>query len=866
VKVGARLVAVLALASLFGGAACGGGSAGSEPARPPIAKKPSKSGAGLPALHAANVASVPKGTFGPYVGKEGDQALLVWAAEEQPGVRSWFTLPVVGGAPVGESKKLAPAPAELGVVAVRGVGEKSFALVSSRKNAGGEQVEVALIGADGKLAGPSQRLGEANRQVLWVDAANLGGKRLVLYGVRSEGGADLMAVPVGARGEPIGDAQTFARDVRAWQIAPAGDVLAVGVVRSSSERGASGPVEVLWIGAGATPIRPATRLSGESTAELDLDLALVGERLVVMWSDRRFGEARLVSAELSRSGAITAEAAPFTAPLGEQALLRLVSSGERAYAVWENLSGSEQSGRAFEVSAVGPDARAGKERARVTYASDDGSVPEVTASSRGVSFITLGPACVRGAECDRDAIGPSYLTLGPSLDVAAYEPLRLDALSSEAADLAWGLTCLERSCFALTAQNTSPARVMIAELEPKSAAWQAPAEKLGVEPPPRVEETSVLATTEPLAVIAYERRSNGGLLGWLTAFDPSTPWARLKTPAKDGRFDPERSFLMLAPVTEGNDGPRVGAPFELSRRAHSLGGLSLLPAKPDAKESVLGWVGFDGGEPQVFLSSISPEGKKLDQRMLTRKKGGASDVSVVFVGDGYVVGWIDERSGAPEVYAAKVDLRLNRVSLEQRLTRAPAVPSELTASADSTGALLVWSDASDGAGGERADLHGLRLTPKAAAPEGKELRLSETPAHSFSPALCRRGEETVLAWLERAEGEGEHALMLGVLDARGGWKSSPERAALGGGTPAALDLDCTADVERLALLSTVENQAELSVIERRRGRFGAAKTLARLPDGSATDQRPVLRGDEILFEEAAPTGQHRIRRLKVVWE
>ncbi len=199
-------------------------------------------------------------------------------------------------------------------------------------------------------------------------------------------------------------------------------------------------------------------------------------------------------------------------------------------------------------------------------------MPEVTASSRGVSFITLGPACTRSAECDRDAVGPAYRAR-PSLDVAAYEPLRLDALGAETADLAWGLTCLEKSCFALTAQNTSPARVMIAELEPKSAAWQAPAEKLGVEPAPRVEETSVLATTEPVAVIAYDRRANGGLLGWLTAFDPSTPWARLKTPAKDGRLDPERSALLLAPVSDGHerrDAGRSGralSPRSLARRA-----------------------------------------------------------------------------------------------------------------------------------------------------------------------------------------------------------------------------------------------------------------------------------------------------------
>ncbi len=131
-------------------------------------------------------------------------------------------------------------------------------------------------------------------------------------------------------------------------------------------------------------------------------------------------------------------------------------------------------------------------------------------------------------------------------------------------------------------------------------------------------------------------------------------------------------------------------------------------------------------------------------------------------------------------------------------------------------------------------------------------------------ALCRRGDETVLAWLERAPAEGEQALMLGVLDAREAGRALPS-ASCSRGTPAALDLDCAAEAERLAVPATVENQAELSVIERRRGRFGTQKTLARLPDGSATDQRPVLRGDELLFEEASPSGQHRIRRLKLGW-
>ena len=46
--------------------------------------------------------------------------------------------------------------------------------------------------------------------------------------------------------------------------------------------------------------------------------------------------------------------------------------------------------------------------------------------------------------------------------------------------------------------------------------------------------------------------------------------------------------------------------------------------------------------------------------MLTRAHAEVTDVAAAAVSDGFVVGWINDQSGHPEVYAAKVDFKLAR--------------------------------------------------------------------------------------------------------------------------------------------------------------------------------------------------------------
>ena len=235
---------------------------------------------------------------------------------------------------------------------------------------------------------------------------------------------------------------------------------------------------------------------------------------------------------------------------------------------------------------------------------------------------------------------PTFVSFGPTLDLKASEPLRLEALDGAPAELGWALSCGDRQCFALAALGDSPAPVFVAKLERRSDAWLPAGLRLGSGELPRVRENRVLAASEPLASVAVLKLGEGSLAGYLTDFDPTTPWTKLKKAAPDGRFEPLRARLDLLAL--GADGAAIAPPQNLSIRSHSLGGIALAPGAANG-DVLAGWVGVDAGQPQVFLTLVGANGARRSQRMLTRKSGDASDVAVSAIQNGWLVAWVDER-------------------------------------------------------------------------------------------------------------------------------------------------------------------------------------------------------------------------------
>jgi hypothetical protein len=868
------LAALTAVAGACGGPPGGGTTTPSQSS--PSAKTPK--GSGPPALPSIEIARVPHGTFGPYVGQGRDGALVVWA----PSVgekRAWYTLPTApDGTPRGQPRRVADAANEIGLVAVRGsMDSTTLAVVSTRRTGLGELVEAMLVRDNGEISAAPRALAELRTQALWVDASITAERVLVLWAIKNDDIADIHGLVLDAKGAAKGDPLTLAPGVRAWQAAPFAGGTAVGVVRAKREGAKSASVEVLLLDAEGRARTGPVVLSADGKPELDFDLTPLGDTLLVAWSDSRDGESRVYRALVGSDGRVTVPQGPLTTPLGEQALVRVLSrrGSPRAFAVWESPGERDGTLRAIDVASLGPDGRVSGERGRITLESDDGTVPELAAVGDGVAALTLAPACEREADCNEADVMPTYVRFGPSFDVLASEPLRLEPLGGGPAELGWGLSCGEDSCFSLAALGKAPAPVYVVKLTRRSDAFAPAATRIADEERPRLRENRVTAESEPLAAVALAKTSTGSVAASLTDFDPTTPWVKLKKPGPDGRLEPLRARLALSGLRP--DGTVAGAPQELSLRAHSLGGIAFAgPTAATPNDVLAAWVGVDAGQPQVFLTLVGPDGVKRSQKMLTRKTGDASDVAASPAPGGYVVAWVDERDKDPEVYASKVDVRLNRVGIEQRLTKSPGPATEVSLAPALDSVLVAWADARQPERPGEADIYLTRVGAKDAAPIGSERLVLATRGHSFSPLLRATGDGFLLAWLELGAPDvpGSAGLVIQMLDANGGAKGEPERVQLPEGEPASLAVDCDAakspagdsnDACRFVMALQSGEEARLVAGVRRVGSKVRFRRIVALASKSAARVPLGLSGDELVYADVDREGRWRVRRALVDW-
>jgi hypothetical protein len=857
------LLAVL-LAGFAGVSACGGAmpNARLRP-RTPVTQPRKPIGVGIPALRAKQIAKVPEGTFGPYVGQAKGGALVVWAAEDaNAGTRGWYATPVGDdGTPRAAARRLADAPPDVGLVVVRGNADSSeLALASTRRTALGEWIEVALIRVNGELVSPPRQIVELKTRALWLEVVPLGQRRLLLWALPKQEEAEVYGVVLNARAEPEAEPTLLAGGVRAWQAAELAGGAVLGSVR------AAGAVELTFFDSAGKPKGKPVQLSSSARATLDFDLAPLGESLMVAWSDGRDGEPRVFRSIVGADGSVRVPEAPVTPPFGAQALVRVVArpGAKTAWLLWESPAERDGSSRAFDLAGVDQDGRTTPERGRIWLESED-AVPEVAALADGVGALTLSSACRRDANCSEEDVMPTFVRFGSTLELKASEPLRLDTLNGAPAELGWALSCGDTQCFALAALGESPAPVFVTALERRSDAWQPAALKLGTGALPRVRENRVLAASEPLASVSVLKLGEGSLAGYLTDFDPTTPWTKLKKAAPDGRFEPLRARLDLLAL--GPDGAAIAPPQNLSIRAHSLGGIALAPGAANT-DALAAWVGVDAGQPQVFLTLVGPNGARRSQRMLTRKSGDASDVAVSTIQNGWLVAWVDERDGDPEVYTTRVDAKLARIGNEQRVTKAPGSATQLSLVSLDDGGVLAWADARDTERPGEADIYLTRLAQRDAAPIGGEKSLLRTRGHSFAPALRRVGSGLLLAWLERGapDAPGSAGIVFQELDASGVPSGDPTRVALARGEPTALAIDCSNDVCRVVLAARDGDDAALYAgVRRGASQSFEMKRLLALGSRGSVGTPLALRGDELVYADADAEGQWRVRRALLDW-
>lgn len=832
-----------------------------SPAEPPETPRARRAQGAAAATAAAKglastlIAEVPAGTYGPYVGRTDAAGLAVWAARDGDR-RKWFVAALgPDGSRRSAPRAIADAPAELGLVAIEPAAKGSFVVLSTRPDGEGTAVDALSVSAQGRLIGTPRTLDRGDEPVLWLDAVTTGQGALALWARQRGKAAALSTLAIDGRSS---EPQLVADGARAWQVIEIGGGAALALVDAEA-------VKLLRLDAagrraGVSVIRAAT------TASLDLDAARLGDRIAVGWSDRDDDDAQIQIAVLDASGKVVVAPKPaFEATDGDQSLVRLVAplGGGPAYVAWEAAGARPRGGRAVRLASLTSEGVVGSARGEVRVAAED-TLPELAASPRGIAALTLARVCAKtasAAECQQAERLPTFVELDRAFSPVAAEPMHLAALSGGAAELAWGLDCRAGGCLALAAIGSDPAPVYAVELAPRSGSWRAPAGPWVRKPPPRPQRIDTLAAIDPLADVAATRLGDATLAAWVTYFDPSTPYQRLKKPAPDGRFDPPRALLQVRRIPDRGEAP---PPETISLRARSLGGVALSPGAPEHREALLVWTALDNGQPQVFTTIVDADGKKRLQRMLTRSKGEVSDVAATFVGDGWIVAWVDERHADPEVYVTKVNRMLQRVVPERRLTSAAGAATGVSLLSLGDRVLVTWADARDAEQPGWADPYVAFVKAMDAAPLGAEHRLATTRPHSFSPVAAWLGAQTVLAWLDGPDGS-TGAARLALVDDKGQLAAPPVAVTLPG-NPTALALDCTGDRCRFVAAVDVGSRGELATFDWRAGDAApGSKRLAGLSGPAGQAAAPVLLGDALLYADQA-RDRGRVRRMTVEWK
>ncbi|MRG92840.1 hypothetical protein [Polyangium spumosum] len=891
-------LSLVALTSIAPG--CGGGAVPkqSRTARPKTTlradpnPKPQAALPGPALLPSYVLARLDDENAAPYVARRGEQMLLFYDA----GGRLFTRLCNADGKPrTAEPIDVGPAAAEMPVATVEAVGDGYLAawVEGMKSNAA---VKVLSLDATGAARGAPITIAQSADEVSWVEIVAGPSSALVVWEVPREDHFDVLAAPV-TPGKTPSPAVVLAHDALGWDLvttergAAIATVVAATGAQDEAEQGRIGRVlyaDVDFTGKVSAPVV----VNPEATAQNDIVVARAGKRALIGWTDVRNIDSSVYVAAVEPGGTIVTPPKRATTPVGEQALVSLVSgagAGKRALLAWEDLLRSPREGRLIHLATMDPDGKLGAERATLVFSAS--GPPDITADGDGFAALTLAPTTSAEGPLPKDApIWPIFVRFGPDMNVRASEPVRAEPFASTEGIpyLTRSLSCQAGACTTLAASGGSPATLAAVALPVRQSPWRAPASRDPDEVPPRPLGVTALYDGEHLArVAAAERPSGGSLAAWVTYHIEGNSDVGRRPARKD---EPLATVGVRAVSAAGVPGKTQ----ILSRRGLSIGGVAIASA-PGGKveESALVWAARDKNDAQVQIAKLGPEGDKLAQKPLTtitrkpNKDGVPSEVSDVAVAyappsepgkstdDGFIVAWVDTRDGNAEVYAARVDRTLRKVVQDRRITEAIGDSAEVQIVVRGKETLLVWSDARSNPEDGSGDIHVVRLDTRTLQKVGPETRIFASPAHSRSPSVALAGDRVVVAWIEEAAPDAkpeasEAGVRIAVIDERGANVGTPrlvrgeEQSAV-----TSVAVTCAASKCRGVLTSALRESMLLDAFEFAPGAPpGPLKALAALTGGANADVSPSFAGREgtsLFFGDDAVGGTGRVRFMTIGW-
>lgn len=849
---------------------------GSEPAAKARAKQGETLGAALPAYE---LARVEPGTYGPVSIALDAGTLAVWAAPRERG-RTWYSRAIErdGSAPRG-ARVIAETGLELGLVSLSPIaqGLRGLLVYSLQPAEQSTSVHALLLDSSGAPKSSATLLAQFNSSLLWTQVVDTGVGPMVFYAVARGDRAEVRAVGLTPEGKIRFVDREVVRDLRAWQIIAAPDGATLAVIRAPTQT-TGGTVSLYLLDQqGAISTGPID-LEPQTASEADLDLTRVGKNYVVAWSNRTRIDSRIQIAAVDPSGAILTAARPAVAPLGDQVLVKLVPPANqgRAVLVWENTSLPFQR-RMVSLAEVDDHGNVQSKVVDLACSSRSNTLPEIVATANGISALTFYDADESAAANTPDPM-PTYVEFDSELVPRAAVPLLLDAKHGKSAIplLAWGLEC-RHGCRTTGALDDTP--VTIANIPLGDAAKRPNAQELarritlvqttnGI----HLEKLESIAEIEPIADLAAVRSKDGFLMASVTYFDPSTPLTRLAKPGPDGRTDPLQARVDAWPFTPTNDAKP--SPAAVSYRANSLSGLAMAAGTGKSTGFALAWSAIDQGQPQLFLSTLGDDGKKLVQRMLTHKRGRLDELAVAAQDDGWLLSWVDGRTEQPNLYALSVNNRLERRGTEQRLTnsRADVTDISLALVPGRSDAVLVYTVSRSVGRKGNVELDSRRISLRDAQPIGTEQHLLELAGPARFLSATRHQDGIVVSWVESAADadlEGRGAAVRWVrLDGNGAALTQPSSLRVGDAVPASVVVECPSAVCHGIVTLDVGGRGELQgfVFDPRNAEPPQTIPLARSLGTAEQNVAPILSGEHVFMVDQLDAERSRIVHAQVKWE
>lgn len=816
------------------------------------------------------------GSHGPYLATSGDHALALVVAPGGGGL-VWSVRPLnLRGESAGAVQELGPAPADVSLLSLRPGPGDGFFLVSSRKVESGHVIEVRGLDASGAPRGKPATVYQGADAPAWVDAVPAAAGGHVYFTVTSPAGGRVHALEVSAAGEAKGATGVVMEGASSWHVVPTAKGSLLLAVGAAGQGPRAGQMVAVPVGEGGRP-GAVEVIQKEAGVGAELDAVAIGDRVFVGWDERGPLDLRVKIAALSAEGKTVAAPRAVLRSAGDQALIGLSAGREGGLLVaWDDLALGRDDGRWVRLSALPGDLGAPLSEGALRYGMNDGSVPLVQAASWGYGALTLARACKGNDPCAQMPLWPTFVRLDTAMNPQAQAPILLD--SGAPPESAWSLVCGQPGCAALALDGASSALAMRLEAE-GDGGWAPAARRMTIADAPAPTTMESLWKGPRIADVALASMGEGWLAATVTdhaegSAPPPLPADVDKRAEADKDRALQRSSKAVAPrsgiVTVHALSDTSSAAHTLSVRALSSPGVSIA-ASAQGKDACVAWVARDNGDPEVFLTRVDHEGKRVGQQTLTRSKGDVLDVTVAAVDDGWIVVWVDARDGNGEVYAARVDGSLRRKGAEQRITNAPGDASDLSLLVRGKTAIVAFSDSrgspKDGVG----DVYVARLRADDATKIADETRVAATPEHGRATQLQPLGDEVLLSWLEQAapsEVSKGAQIHLSILDRDGALRSLPEALPLGKPGPlSSLGVQCQGDRCRFVVGRPEGRQLWLSAFSWRRGqREVTLGDVAPLFAGAAADVTPALGPSWVMVGDDASSGDEgRLRRLGVRW-